>query len=277
MATFSHLFSSALDLELGTDDSTRLFLTARRQSAINEGVQQFADLTECFTRQSTVVSSHGIAEYNLLSTVNVAGGDFVRLAKQRPEYQLTSSHGGSSAIVTYISGENFERRDVEWLNQYEPGWRQSTAGTPRVYYEREDGGRRLLGLFPPPDIGSSESAKVVLPYVAKPSTLTSDTDVPFAIASTAAGPSTGIRTDLEIYHQAVVHYGAHKLEKLRMNYDGSQTQMQIFLGYVQRYLGDHRPKGLKTVKHARSYFAETRRHQTGAELPKPQTGWNYGG
>lgn len=270
--TFSHGYSSALDLELGTDDSTRLFLTARRKSAFNEGIEQFADLTECFTRQSTVTSSHGVAEYNLLSTVNVPGGDFVRLSKQRPEYQLLSS--GSTKTITYVSGEKFERRDVEWLNQYEPSWRQSTAGTPRFYYERMDGGRRLFGLYPPPEIKTSQTAKVVLPYVAKPPVLTSDTEVPFSVASTAIGASTGIRTDLEGYHHAIVHYAAHKLEKLRANTDGSQSQLQIFLGWVSRYLGDQTPKGGQTLKLKRSYFAEVRQRR-GVDVEKPQPGWNY--
>ena len=276
MPQFSHLYSSALDYELGTDDATRLFTTARRRGAINEGVEQFADLTECYVRQSTIASSNGVAEYNLLSTVNVAGGDYVRLAKQRPEYRLASS-GGSSGSTTFTSGEDFTFRSVEWLNQYEPGWEESTGGTPRYYYERVDGGRRFFGMSPPPQITSSRTGRVILPYVAKPQTLVDDTHVPFFISSTAAGPSTGVRTDLEVYHQAFVHYAAHKLEKLRGNTEGSQAQLQIFLGWVQRYLGDQRPKGGTTIKHARSYFAETRRNRNAAELPKPPTGWNYGG
>lgn len=276
MPTFGHLYSSALDYELGTDDSTRLFITARRKFAINEGIEQFADLTECFTRQSTVVSSHGVAEYDLLSTVSIPGGDLIRLSQQRPEYHLISSHGGSSAQTTIQSGDSFQRRDVEWLNQYEPGWRQSTAGTPQFYYERRDGGKRLFGLYPPPEIGTSETAKVILPYVARPPILSDDTSVPFSIASTSLGASTGIRTDLVIYHQAPVHYAAHKLEKLRVNTEASQQQMQVFLGWVQRYLGDQRPKGGQTVKMARSYFGEVRqRHGDAAELPMPQTGYNY--
>lgn len=255
MAQFSELYSSALHYELATDDSTRLFTEARRKAAINEGALTFADLTECLVRQSSVVSSHSVGEYNLLSTVNIPGGDFIRLAKQRPEYQFTNDTG----TVTYTSGEDFVRRDVEWLNQFEPGWRSNTGGTPAFYYERVDGGRRLLGLYPPPEIDSSESAKVVLSYVAKPQTLSSDTDVPFSLASTAVGPSTGIRTDLEPYHQALVHYAAHKLEKLRGNDQASAGQLQVFLGYVERYLRSVKPKGGQTVKHARSYFAESRR------------------
>jgi hypothetical protein len=273
MPNFGHLSSAALFYELGTDDSTRLFTDVRRKLAVNEGIQQFADLTECFTRQSTIVSSHGVREYSLQSTVNIPGGDFVRPSKQRPEYHLTSS--GSTPTITIIAGADFERREVDWLNQYESGWRSSTGGTPQYWYERMDGGQRLFGLQPPPQIGSSQSGKVVFPYVAMPPTLTSDTDVPFSIASTASGASTGIRTDLDVYHQAAVHYAAHKLEKLRVNLEGSQQQMQIFLGWVERYISDRRPKGGQTIRPGRSYFSETRRGRTGADLPAPMTGWNY--
>lgn len=278
MPNFGHLSSAALFYELGTDDSTRLFTDVRRKLAVNEGIEQFADLTECFTRQSTMVSSHGVREYSLQSTVNIPGADYVRPSKQRPEYHLVSSHGGSSAQVTVIAGEMFERRDIDWLNQYEPGWRESTGGTPRYHYERMDGGQRVFGMVPPPQIGSSQAGKVIFPYVARPPVLTSDTDVPFSIASTASGASTGIRTDLDGYHQAAVHYAAHKLEKLRVNMEGSQAQMQIFLGWVERFINDRRPKGGQTLRTGRNYFAEMRqRRGGGADLPKPMSGWNYGG
>jgi len=274
MPQFSHLYSSGLDYELGSADSTRLFTTARRQNSINEGLQEFADLTECFTRQSTVTCSNAVGEYNLISTVMMPGGDFSRLAKQRPEYRLVSS--GSSGSTRHVSGEAFERRDVEWLNQYEPHWRQSTgADLPRFYYERMDGGRRLIGLYPPPTIGTSESGFLTVPYVARPQVMTSDTDVPFAIASTAVGPSTGIRQDLTPYHQAAIHYAAHKLEKLRKNEVQSQRQLQLFLSYVQRWLFAMKPKGGQTIKHARSYFAEItkRRRDVGGPIDATVQRW----
>lgn len=263
---FSELYGDRLTIELGTDDSTRLFTTARRKTAINDGVKQFVDITECLVTQSTIASSHGVGEYNLLST-NMVGGSFWRLAKQRPEYQLVSSGASSAATVTYISGDIFQRRDPEWLNQYEPGWRQSTAGTPRYYYERLDGGRRYFGLYPPPEIASSESGKVVLSFVNKPETMTADGDRAFTV-------NGRVRTDLDLYAQAAVHWGAHWLEKLRMNTEASQTQLQIFLGYCEKYLQSKRPKGGTTLKQARSYFAESR-SQRGVDLPKPMAGWNY--
>jgi hypothetical protein len=247
MATFSHLHSSALDQELGTDDSTQLFTSARRQNAINAGVLAFADLTECYRRESTITCSNGIREYNLLSTVNVRDGDYLRLAKQRPEWTLTDSNSN----LRTVSGEDFPRREVEWLNQFEPGWRDSTGDTPQCYYERMDGGRRLIGLSPPPRIGSSETAILRLPFVARPPVMTASTDVPFT-------SSQGTRTDLEPYHHAFAHYGASELEKLRKDDHAVLTQMQIFLAYVQRFLDGLKPKGGHQVKHARSYFGESR-------------------
>ena len=261
---FGHLYSSALDQELGTDDSTRLFTTARRQRAINQAQLQWCDLTECAIRQSTVTCSNAVGEYNLLSTVNVPAGDFIRLAKQGIEYHLISS--GSTASTTFQAGDDLPRREIPWLNQYEPGWRGTTSGTPAAYYERMDGGRRLLGLVPPPDIGSSETGKVILPYVAKPSSMTSDTNVPFTFTNTTAVTTT--RDDLEVYHQALVHYAAHDLEKLRLNTEASQAQLQVFLGYVQRFLQGLRPHGLQTVRTARNYFQSARQQRRDEDDPR---------
>lgn len=264
---FGHLFSSALDQELGTDDSTRLFTDARRQRAINQAQLQFCDLTECAIRQSTVTCSNGVREYNLLSTVNVPAGDFLRLAKQGLEYHLISS--GSSASTSFTAGDDLPRREIQWLNQYEPGWRASTGGTPDAYYERMDGGRRLLGFKTPPQIGTSEVGKVLLPYVAKPSSMTASTDLPFTFTNTTA--VTTIRDDLEPYHQALVHFAASDLEKLRLNVQASQGQLQIAMGYVQRFFQAVQPKGGQSVRFIRNYFGEARQRGRDTEkaLPYP--------
>lgn len=260
MASFSELYTDRLDEELGTDDSTRLFTTARRKHAVNDGLRQFADLTECYTRESSITCSNAVGEYNALSTVNIAGEDFVRLSKQTPEYRLVSSGAATSASTSYVGGEDFRRTTVQWLDEYEPGWRQSTGGTPQYYYERMDGGRRLFGLYPPPKIGSSETGTLRLPYVARPSSMTSDTDVPFTAGST-------VRRDLTEYHEAFAHYGAYRLEKLRVQTDQSNAQLQVFLGYVQRFQQSLRPKGGTTIKPARSYFGQSRRRgYTGGPL-----------
>ena len=248
---FSELYTDRLDEELGTDDSTRLFTTARRKFAINEGIRQFADLTECFTKESSLTCSNGVGEYSVFSTVNMVDRDFIRLSKQEPEYRLVSSNSTSPGSTQYVSGKDFRRTTVQWLDEYEPGWRNSTGGTPQFYYERVHGTDRVIGLYPPPKVGSSEAGTLRVPYVARPSSLSDDTHVPFY--STASQ-----RHDLHDYDQAYVHFAAHRLEKLRVQPEESGQQLQAFLGYVQRFLGALRPKGGTTVRTARNYFGDAR-------------------
>ena len=256
---FSHMWSSGLTIELGNADSTKLFTDARRQNAVNNGVLMFVDLTECLVRESTIASSHGVREYNLMSSVNIPGLDYLKPAKQQPEFQFTDTNGN----VQYVTGDDFPRRDINWLNQYQPGWRQSTGGTPGSWYLRPDGGRVLFGFDTPPEIDSTagESAKVLFPYVQRPAVMTSSTDIPFTVNST-------VRSDLEPYHQAAVHYGAYELEKLRLNDAGAQTQYQLFLGYVQRYLQTMRVRGGQQIRAARNYFREARsKRWTASDAP----------
>jgi hypothetical protein len=256
--TFAHLYSSALHQQLGTDDSTLLFTDARRKTAINNGALTFVDLTECVVRQSTVTCSNGVAEYNLLASTNIPGGDYLRLSKQGPEFH----HTNPSSQVTYVAGpDDFPRRDIPWLNQYEPGWRNSTGSTPHAYYERADGGSKFFGLVPPPEIQTSATAQIVVPYVAKPAVMSSDTDVPFTFGSTT-------RHDLEPYHQALVHYAAHELELLRRDVPASQQQMGQFMGYVERYTRAVQPKGGQQVRLGRNYFSEARQGR-GQEVEQP--------
>jgi hypothetical protein len=243
MATFGTLYQDALDYELGNNDSSVLFLTAKRKAAINEGYRQFSDLTECWTKESTFSCSHAIGEYNLHSSVNVPGSDFVRLSPQGPTYQFRDA----SSNWTYTAGEDLPRRDIVWLDAHEPGWRESTGADPTAYYLRGDGSGLYFGLTPPPEISSSELGNVRLPYVARPSSLTQTTAVPW--------PG---RLDLEPYHQALVHYAASKMEKLRKDPQASESQLAAFLGYVQRYLGAVRPRGGRFVRMGRSYFSGTR-------------------
>lgn len=252
MTQFSTLYTARLDRELGTDDSTTLFTTARRKAAINEAQAEFADLTECLARQAVVSVTAGTAEYNLNSTTVIAGGDFVRFSKEQVQYRVTSTAGAR----TVLSGDDLPRRDVEWLNRYEPGWQDSTeassiARSPRYYYLRPDGGNLYLGVYPPPGLSSNSTASLVVPYLAAPSPLTSDTAEPFTVNSSA-------RTDLRPYHQALVHYAAHQLEKLRRDDQAADRQLQVFLGYVARYTQQLRKKGGQALTFARSYFGTRR-------------------
>lgn len=244
MTQFSSLYTGRLDRELGVDDSTELFTTARRKAAVNEGIQEFAKLTDCFQRRSTVSITGGTAEYDLNSTTVIPDGDFARFSKEQVEFRYTDAAGD----VTILAGDDLIRRDVEWLNRYEPAWQNDTTASsvqqlPVAYYERFDQGARYLGFYPKPCTGSSASAVAIVPYIAQPEVLTSDTSEPFSG-----------RRDLRPYHQGLVHYAAHQLEKLRRDDLASDRQLQRFLGYVQQYLQDMRKRGGNALTYTKGYF-----------------------
>lgn len=248
---FKTLWKSELSIQLNNSDTSVLFTSTRRQEAINAAVEEFADLTECLIRQSTIACSCNTREYMLLSS-GVLGGstDYTRLAKQGVEYHHISSGGR----LRTVAGDEFPRRDIEWLNSYEPGWRESTTPTelPTGYYLRADGGNVYLGLKDVPDVGSSETGKVLVPYVARPAPMASSSVEPFTVNGSA-------RTDLRVYHRALPHYAAYKLLPLIGDLQGANDQLQTFLGYVTRYTQNQRPKGGQHVTLARSYFRESRR------------------
>lgn len=261
MTQFSTLYTRFLDQELGSDDSTVLFTTARRKAAVNDGQREFADLTECVTRESTIAVTGGTSEYDLNSTAVLPGGDFARIAAQGPTFAYTDA----SSQTTFLAGDDFQRRDIEWLDRYEPGWRESSVTSsvqqmPTYWYLRRDGPRMYFGMVPTPCTGSSATAKVLFPYVVTPDPLTSDTQLPFTVNSSA-------RLDLRAYHAALSHYAAHQLEKLRRDDMASDRQLQKFMGYVTRYLQALRTKGGRTLTFARQYF----RHGSAAESVDPRT------
>lgn len=257
MAVFSDLYGTLLDYELGSNDTAILFTSAKRKAAINEGLRQFADLTECWQRTSTITCSNGIGEYNLYSTVNLPGADFLRPAGRGPTYRLKDA----SSQVSYTAGDDLLRRDVPWLDAHEAGWQSTATGTPEMWYLRADSTALYVGLVPPPQVSTSDlEAVLVWPYVARPSSLTADTNVPF-----------GGRTDLEPYQQAAVHYAASKLEKLRRDVQASERQLAAFMGYVQRFLMARRPKGGTTIRLARSYFTQATRRGDAADVETADT------
>jgi hypothetical protein len=249
MPIFSSLYGTRLDRELGTEDRSVLFTTARRKAAINEAQGEFAELTECFTKQSTLTLAGGTAEYDLNDSTTL--GDFVRLSMEQVQFRYVDA----SSNVTVLAGDDLPRRDVPWLNKYEPGWEVSTVASslqqmPQVYYERTEGGSRYLGFWPTPSTGSSASMTAVVPYVAAPVPMTSDTNEPFQA-------NGRVRTDLRPYHQGLVHYAAYQLEKLRRDPEAANAQLQTFLGYVMRYVQNKRVKGGKQLTQVKNYF---RRH-----------------
>lgn len=256
MAIFSSLYTGLLDQELGTDDSTQLFTTARRKRAVNDGIAEFAKLTDCFQRRATVTLTGGTAEYDLNTTSVISGGDFARFSKEQVEFRYTDAAGD----VTILAGDDLVRRDVEWLNRYEPGWADDTTASsvqqlPVAYYQRFDNGAAYLGFYPKPCTGSSASAVAIVPYIAHPAPLTSDTSEPFAG-----------RVDLRPYHRGIVHFAAYQLEKLRKDDQASDRQLQRFMGYVQQYLQDMRKRGGTALTFAKAYF--TRRSLVDTRDPR---------
>lgn len=250
LATFGDLYQDALDMELGSNDSAVLFTTARRKHAINEGYKQFCDLTECLTRRSTVSVSSSAQEFDLNSTTVIAGGDFVRVGQEGPSFRKYDTSG---SVTTYLAGDrDFPQRDVAWL-QSDRGYLSTTPGTPSAWYVRNDGGARYIGMDVPVDVSTSETAELTIPYVARPSSMTDDDHVIFAVGGAA-------RRDLNDYAQAPVHYAAYKLEKLRKDNEASDRQLQTFLGYVQRFLQATRPKGPRSVRASKSYFRSAMQH-----------------
>lgn len=253
---FKTLWKAELTIALNDSDTSNLYTSTRRQKAINDAVEEFADLTECYTRYSTITCSCNVTEYRLLSSA-VSSTDFVRFAKAGVEFVHTSSGG----VVQHVSGDDFPRRDLEFRNRYDSGWRSSTTPVevPTGWYLRADGGNQFIGLNEPPDVGSSETAKILMPFVAMPQPMTSSGAEPYTFNSS-------VRTDLRMYHKALPHYAAYKLLPLIGDKQGAQEHLQTFMGYVTRYLQATRPRGGREVTFARSYLGEAR-----SRMPRGET------
>lgn len=257
---FDALTGSALDLELNSADSTQLYTSTRRSQAINDGYEEFCALTKCLVRQSTITCSCNTVEYNVLSTgvLQNSSDDFMELASQGVEYRLASSGGSSIVSTRIVAGDDFHQLPIQHRNRYDAGWRISTVAVdlPSGYYVRPDGPNLFIGLANPPSIGSSETGRLIVPYVMRGKPMTSTSDQPFTVNSS-------VRTDLLIYHKALPHYAAYKLLPLIGDYEGSNAQLQKFLGYVTRYTQGQRPKGGQHVTMARNYLRDARRGSGG--------------
>ena len=60
--TFEELTKAELSIALNNSDTSVLFTGARRRQAINDAQEEFADLTECFVKYSTVACSGNTTE-----------------------------------------------------------------------------------------------------------------------------------------------------------------------------------------------------------------------
>lgn len=257
MPQFSQLWGDDLTTELGSNDTSVLFTDARRKHAVNVGLRQFADLTECVVIQSSISVSSSAQEFNLMSSA-LAGSSahaFVRMADQGPVYIKTDTNGDQQ----FIAGDDFPERKIPFLDAAQDGWRSTTPGDPQGWYQRQSSGAIYFGLDCPADVGSSETAEILVPYVPYLSSLSNDTSLPYLGLS-----------NLNLFHQASVHYAAHLMEKLRRDDERADRQMQLFLGYVQRYNAQKQKKGPKAVRTANSYFRNARMSR---EVGSPLAPW----
>ena len=258
MAKFLELYGNALDVQLNSADRAQLFSVARRKHEINEAEREFIRQTECLTKQSTlalstavVAGSSGVTEVDLSTNVT----DMLWLSAQPLELR----HTDSNSVITYYSRDELRRRDIPYLDRYKAGWRTASASVPEDYYLREDGGARYLGLTPPPSFGSTaETWEAVIGYVAWPTSMTNDSAVAFSS-----------QAHLRPWHQALVHFAAARLEKLRGDDEASDRQAGMFAGYVADYLRRQRPKGGSQVTYDRLY----RRERTGVPRRDPKVDW----
>lgn len=266
MTDFSTLWGRLLTQELGSDDSTQLFTDARRKAGINDGVREFADLTECCVKTGIITLGSTQYEWDLNSTGFSSTPDFVRLAaKQSVEVIYTDA----SSNVQSVSGDDLRQVDQTWLHRYEPGWRPDTVDLvssgglvlPSKFYLAADGAEQLIGFVPVPSTGSSGTMYAWVPYVPFLNALSASTDVPFRMDGAS-------RLDLRPFHQAAVHYAAHQLEKLRRDDAASDRQLQKFLGYVTRYVQSTRQKGGTALTFARQYFRRSLSGGTTAQDPR---------
>ena len=238
--TFLELYGAQLNIELSNDDTTQLFTLARRKKAVNDAQLAFARQTGCTRRYGSITMTDGTGEYSVIATLT----DWIRLAAA-PSVKIVDG-----SVTTWIQGfRDFPRRDPEWLDHEDPGWRAAPAGTPASWYEQTNSGVTYLGVTPAPDI-DGETWTLYVPYVASPSTMTADADVPFKTGSVS-------RPGLDVYHQGLVHYAAAQLEPLRKNFAGAQEQMSKYASYAADYLVKERETGPDQVTYVREYLGES--------------------
>lgn len=240
---FSQLYGIELDRELGTTDVSQRFTTARRKAAINAAQLEFVERTECFQRQVELALVDATQEYDLEASVT----NLLVIAKQGISIKIVDS----SANVRYIEGKDLVQTTIQRLNDEESGWRAVSAGTPRKWYLRQQGGVVELGFHPKPDFASGDTWTALVPCVMQPTDLTLDADVPFTYSSDAI-------ISLKPYHRALVHYAAYDLEKFRKDTARGAAQLQLWEDYIARYQMKQLPKAGGRVRFLRDYRGDAR-------------------
>lgn len=192
MLTFADLYGERLSRELGSSDTVALFTPARRKAAINEAQTWFVTETGCLLRTAEIRVRSGVAEYDVAEEFDDA--DYLRLAEESPAFKAVAS----GATPVYLTGDDFPRRTVEWLDRYCPGWRSQTvtSGTyPSAWYHRVNEGTDWIGITPTPMIPSGATWTVQVPYVIRSADMVDDDDQPFTVSGTtrtALAASSGV-------------------------------------------------------------------------------------
>lgn len=242
---FSSLYGGKLDRELGTDDRQVLFTTERRQGAVNDGIKRFNDDTECFVNTQVFTPTPAATDFTLSSTIFLPGLPFMRFSGQTPLRVLYYTAAGTEVY----GPDRLVQRSEWWLSRYVPGYYDEYFVTPTVkqiprYYSlRQNQGATVLRFSPQLSTAAGDDVQIELNYVAEPPALTLDTEEPYYLAP-----------EVRPYHQAIVHYAAAQLEKLRRDYTASDRQMAWYQEYVDRWRRSHQHVGGQVLQFARSYF-----------------------
>jgi hypothetical protein len=246
MAAFSDLYGEHLSRELGSSDTTQLFTTVRRKAAINRAQEWFVTQTECITKTAEITLADGIAVYDL--EIEIPDDAFLAIATKRTAPYLKQV---ASTTTRYMTGDEFVRRDVMWLDQYEAGWRERTSAIPVAWYEEQEGGERRVGVTPPPSVAAGETWTLYVPYIVLPSDMTADADEPFTVDGDP-------KRSLKPWHDVLALFAASELEKLRKGLERSTFLRQQAEQGVLDFLDKQRVPGGKSVRVARSYRRDAR-------------------
>ncbi len=229
MADFVTLYGERLNRALSSEDTQRLFTTARRKAAINEAQQWFNTQTECLQRTESITLVDSDDQYDL--EAEIADDDFQQIASQGPELTIAYASGRTA----YYTGDDFPRRTIAWLNQNLKGWRGLADGLPVAWYELKEGGQYIFGLVPAPDITGGDTWTLTVPYVVRPTAMSADADEPFTVGGNALAY-------LEPYHDALELYAAGLLELLRKDEERSQRLKGLAMQRVLDYKDKHATK-----------------------------------
>lgn len=256
--TFEELWGEELDIQLSSKDRTNLFTTARRKAQVNNGMREFARLTECVKKTASIAMVDETATYDIEATAS----DFWWLCEQEG---ISIARDNGTTVTYLVEGERggLTRVDKRRLDREHPGWRAADPGTPRYFYLDTDGGQSLLGFYPPPDIPATETWTLSVPYVPEVPDMTATSDEPFTFSSNVA-------KRLRAWHMALVHYAASKLETARKQGNNEKAQLEKFSGYVKDYLDKQRPPGGDVVAYAHDYVGQRR---AGTFAGDPMVDW----